>query len=267
MSGLSVIIPSRNASNLVPCVEAVRKLEPEARIIVVDNSDPQPGEIFQFCRRVGAKWTWGYGPFTFAGHVNQGIEATRPQVDVTCCSDASARFTGPYRDDVVILNDDALLRTPGGFSLLQREAEAHPEYGLIASTCNNVGNPNQWPKPATGAEATLRDEPRMVCFVAVLIPRRTLETVGLLDERYVGYGMDDDDYSLRVRNAGLKIGIHDGCYVDHGSLTSSYRGEGGAGGNFLPNMQLFIEKWGVDNWGRDRAHSQFAHLFPVGVSA
>jgi hypothetical protein len=61
--------------------------------------------------------------------------------------------------------------------------------------------------------------------------------------------MDDDDYSLRVREAALKIGIHDGCYVDHMSLPSSYRGVGGSG-NYLPNLEIFKQKWGVDNWGR-----------------
>lgn len=30
----SVVIPSRNIDNLVPCVEAVRRCEPEANIIV-----------------------------------------------------------------------------------------------------------------------------------------------------------------------------------------------------------------------------------------
>ena len=35
---LSVIIPSRTASNLIACVEAVRRHEPEARIVVVDDT-------------------------------------------------------------------------------------------------------------------------------------------------------------------------------------------------------------------------------------
>lgn len=183
-------------------------------------------------------WQEGIKPFIFARNINLGIQAAGD-------------------DDVIILNDDALVQTPGGFTLLQRAAEENPEYGIIAATCNNVGNQNQWPKGVG-----LRDEPRMVCFVCVLIPRRTIDAVGLLDERFVDYGLDDDDYSLRVRKAGLKIGIHDGCYVDHGSLTSSYRGAAGAGGDFFPNLKRFIEKWGVDNWGNARGTSAFSSLFP-----
>lgn len=232
----SVIIPSRNAANLVACVAAVRKHEPAARIIVVDDGVSWDDEVMRSL--IGPLLVvQGKKPFIFARNVNIGIHAADP-------------------DNVLILNDDALLETPDGFSRLSRAAEEFPQFGIIAATCNNVGNRNQW-QLGIG----LREDPRMVCFVAVLIPRRTIETVGLLDTRYVGYGCDDDDYSFSVRKAGLRIGIHDGCYVDHGSLTSSFRGPAGAGGNFLPNLKLFIEKWGTDNWERPKETSQFRELF------
>jgi hypothetical protein len=48
---LSVSIPSRTASKLVPCVEAVRRHEPEARIVIVDDT-----QIFRFVhRRIGCR--------------------------------------------------------------------------------------------------------------------------------------------------------------------------------------------------------------------
>jgi GT2 family glycosyltransferase len=59
--------------------------------------------------------------------------------------------------------------------------------------------------------SVLREDPRMVCFIAVLIPRRTIEAVGLLDEDYDCYSHQDDDYCHRVRKAGLKIGRY--CQV------------------------------------------------------
>lgn len=233
MKRLSVIIPSRNINNLTRCLAAVWTYEPSMRIIVVDDGLE--------CRPVPAllHYLSGVKPFIFARNVNLGIRAAGD-------------------DDIIILNDDALLKTSGGFTAMQMLAESNPDYGVIASTCNNVGNQAQWPM----GTPWLREEHRTLCFVCVLIPRHTIEKVGLLDERFVDYGLDDDDYSLRVRQAGLKLGIFDGCYVDHGSLTSSYRGEAGAGGNFLPNMKRFIEKWGVDNWGQPRETSQFRDLFP-----
>lgn len=238
----SIIIPSRSAANLVPCVRAIREAGETARIIVVDDgvdwglADDDGEPSWEPCNYVdGAK------PFVFAGNVNIGILAAGD-------------------DDVILLNDDALLKTPNGFTWMMRE-QAHAasrQYGLIAAACNTVGNQNQFRQSESG----LRDEPRMACFVCVYIPRSTINAVGLLDERFIHYGMDDDDYSLRVRNAGLSIGIFDGCFVDHGSLTSSYRGGPQVGGDFRPNMKIFIEKWGVDNRGLGRDESPYRELFP-----
>jgi hypothetical protein len=71
--------------------------------------------------------------------------------------------------------------------------------------------------------------------------------------------MDDDSYCLRVRQAGLKIGIHDGCYVDHKHLVSTFRGNVGA--DYRPNLKIFIEKYGHDNHGRTKETSDFPELF------
>lgn len=241
---ISVIIPSKTISNLIPCTEAILEHERAAllpeNIIVVD--DAEGPEIAGFCEDIGFKHVRGEKPFIFARNVNIGIRAALS--DTTC-------------DGVIILNDDALLQSPNGFIAMTQACEDYPEFGLIGATCNNVGNPNQH-RRGIG----LRSEPRMCCFIAVYIPRSTIERVGLMDERYTKYGLDDDDYSFEVRKADLKIGVHDDCFVDHGTLKSSFRGEGGAGGDFRPNMKTFIEKWGHDNWGQPKETSQFAELFP-----
>lgn len=217
----TVVIPSKNASNLGLCSLSVFEHEPAARIIVVD--DGLPSDLFL---AKPAEFIPGLKPFVFARNCNIGIRAAG-------------------NDDVILLNDDALMKTPGGFTALAAVAAEHPEYGVISAVTNSAGNPGQFRK-----NIGLREEARMVCFVCVYIPRTTIERVGLLDERYVDYGMDDDDYCFSVRAAGLKIGIFDGCFVDHLSLKSSFRGEARAGGNFLPNLARFKQKWGVDNWGR-----------------
>jgi GT2 family glycosyltransferase len=144
------------------------------------------------------------------------------------------------------MNDDAVLCTPSGFKALASIADMHPEYGLVAAVTNSAGNPNQF---ARSNVLLVRDEPRMICFVCVYIPKTTIEKVGYLDERFVNYGMDDDDYSFSVRKAGRKLGISDSCFVDHLSLTSSFRGDPRTPSDFRLNMQLFIDKWGTDNWG------------------
>ena len=207
---MTVVILSKNAANLWPCVAAVREHEPDARIVVVDDGcESLPDDVHVVP---------GVKPFVFARNANIGISAAD--------------------DDVILLNDDALLKTARGFTVMLDELRQRPEYGICGATCNSVGNTNQFPRGEG-----FRFEPRMVCFVCVAIPQRTIQRVGLLDERFVGYGYDDDDYCLRVRAAGLKIGITDHCYVDHKHLTSTFRGHGHA--DLGHNRQLFTAKWGA----------------------
>ena len=214
---LSVIIPSRTASNLIPCVEAVHRYEPAARIIVVDDTpDLSLSHMAEWMKFVAVA---GVKPFIYARNCNLGITQARS-------------------DDVILLNDDAVLESTGGFGALQRAAEIHPEYGVIGAVTNVTGQPLQQPHGIG-----LRELPHMA-FVCVLIPRRTIEQVGLLDERYcLDYGVEDLDYCEATRRAGLKVGVFDHCYVDHGSLTSSFRGDPRAPRSFTQNKALFDAKW------------------------
>jgi GT2 family glycosyltransferase len=227
--GLSVIIPSKTASNLLPCLAAVHQHEPAARLLVVD--DGVDWEAFTDMLRPRMDLLeplWSSlevlaigGPFVFARNCNFGI-----------------KIAGA--DDVVLLNDDALLQTPGGFMAMQREAGEHPEYGVIGAVTNVTGQALQQPQ-----NAGLREVPHFA-FVCVLIPRRTINRVGLLDERYcLDYGVEDRDYCEAVRRAGMKCGVFDYCYVDHGSLVSTFRGDPRAPKSFARNYALFKQKWGL----------------------
>lgn len=258
---ITAIIPSKTDSNVFPCAGAIRALDPAVEILIVDDGlERIPGEARSI---LGAK------PFVFARNVNLGIkDALGLDIDVTTHGSAGPRFISREPrstravDGVVIMNDDAILQTAGGLSILAQTAAEHPEIGIVAATANNVGNRNQWPagKVQRGAvlvdslgpkvEPGLRFDPRMVCFVCVYIPKATLERVGLLDERFVGYGFDDDDYCKRIRDAGLRIAITDDVFVDHGSLKSTYRGEPTTPANLQQNAAIYRAKWGEDNWGR-----------------
>ena len=234
--GLSVIIPSKNPVNLAACITAIRAAGETCRIIVIDDGLPA------YNHGIGASVVQGHKPFVYSRNINLGIDAAGT-------------------DDVILLNDDALLKTERGFTRMWEQSKRRPQYGVIASACNNVGNPLQNLVPELADIDGVRNEQRTLCFTCVLIPRRVIDAVGLLDERFVDYGMDDDDYCLRVRYHGLRLAIYDGCYCDHGSLTSSYRGGPQTGGDFHPNLRRFIAKWGTDNWGRSRDNSPFRDLW------
>jgi GT2 family glycosyltransferase len=229
----SIIIPSRNIENLTACVAAIRKAGETARVIVVWD-DPTGGRLAApfNCSWEPSAIIEGVQPFCFARAVNQGIRAA-------------------WRDDVILLNDDALLETCRGFSLMLECMDVRNGYGLLACSTNVTGYPAQQRRPADYQRA-LRELPT-VAFVAVEIPRHTINTVGLLDERFGGpgvYGGEDVDYCIRVREAGLKVGVSDFCFVDHATLPSTFRAahpRNSAPGDITESNRLGREKWG-DKW-------------------
>lgn len=220
---VSVIIPSKLVGNLIQCATAVRKRDPHLQVIVVDDGlalHPWPHVLYGSCIIQGKK------PFCYATNCNLGIEAA---------------LANPSCNGVILLNDDALVQTPGGLSTLAGVGMCHPEVGVLSAVCNRIGNPNQQP----GQLPTFRYDPKVLAFVCAFISRTTLEKVGLLDERFTAYGCEDVDYCKRVMDAGLKLGITESCMVDHLSLPSSFRTTTNKKTLLLKGRRIYAEKWGV----------------------
>jgi len=230
----SVVIPSKNPENCIACVRAVASMEPDANIIIVDDGARAGAEPVLRGLRYEGRLTWAKGlePFIYARNCNIGIRVA------------------PLDHAVILLNDDALLTTPGGFTAMVSQFETHPEYGVVSAVTNNVGNARQLPNAGrAGAGDGLRDEPTFLCFVCVAIARATLNQVGFLDERFTEYGSEDVDYSYRALQAGLKLGIFDGCVMEHGKLQSTFRKDGPR--PIRPGQQIFMDKHGHGvTWGR-----------------
>lgn len=219
----TIIIPSRNIENLTACVGALRAAGETGRVLVINDGLGEWGSL----PTLGVTYVAGEKPFCFARNMNIGIGAASP-------------------DDVVLLNDDA--QFTGALPHRQfRIIIAMEKFGIIAATTNVTGYPQQGrrePPPAIVRSV------KCCAFVAVYIPRRTVNGVGLLDERFTSYGGEDVDYCLRVREAGLRVGVSDDWYVDHASLPSTFRAAhptNGAPGDCIESNRIGIEKWG-DKW-------------------
>jgi GT2 family glycosyltransferase len=222
MNAYSVIIPSKTLHNLTASVNAIRAAGEDCKIFIVDD-----GIQGEFWLDSNIDLIHGIKPFCFARNINLGIRAAG-------------------KNDVILLNDDALLKTNLGFQKLAMAAYSSPELGIVSAVTNSVGNIAQLFRGRG-----LRFESRMVCFICVYIRREALDKCGLLDERFTGYGFEDDDYCLRLRNAGYKIGVNDHCFVDHATLMSTFRNRGAASAALMAeNQNHFFTKWGHDNYGR-----------------
>lgn len=244
MNQFSVVVPSKNLSNLTACVGALREMGETARVIVVDdgvewNSWACVGLIRDNLRTLRVEVVEGKKPFVFSVNTNIGIDEA-------------------FSDDVICMNDDALLETPHGLTILSECAAAHPEYGIIAASVDSCGTLGQI---HSKIKSGLREESPMLAFICVYIPRSTIDRIGLLDERFCvnaggpgarGYGLEDDDYCWRIRQAGLKLGVLNDVFVSHTKLPSTFRHDPEHPADVKIHERLFQEKWGVHP--RTRGH-------------
>lgn len=213
---LCAIVPSKTSANVFPSVGSIALCDPSVwRVVVDDGLEQKPPRTLIV---PGAK------PFIFARAINMGLRA--------------AMQNWPMVRGFFLTNDDAILRTDNGFTAIAELAEQNPQFGIIAPCTNVTGSREQTPHGLGLREVS------HIAFVCVYVPRGTIESVGLLDERFTTYGWEDNDYCHRVKQAGLKIGVYDQCFVDHGSLKSTFRGSAMAAGDIEPGRKIFHAKWG-----------------------
>lgn len=164
---------------------------------------------------------------------------------------------------LIFLNPDTIV-TRGWVGKLIHALESHPNAGLAAPVTNFSGKRNRIEplySNCGGMEAfaaRLAREKRgetmeipaapMLCAA---LGRSTWEKTGELDERF-GAGMfEDDDYCLRLRQAGLRVVTAEDCFIHHfGSGSFSQLGEAALSRVFNANRELFEAKWGV-KWQPD----------------
>jgi len=219
----AVIVNYRNPALTIQsttCVlDAARKSQVPVCVIVVDNSAPETAHVLRsrlelaFQRQVQLiENTKNVG---FAKANNQGVHV--------CAS----RY-------ILLLNNDVFIN-PNCLKLGLAFLETHPNVGIWAP---HLIGPDGGYQVSTGRFPTLasvvreyllgwipcahtngakRAEPTPVDWAVAafwLMPRRTWETVGPLDESYF-FTVEDVDYCKRVKDVGLLVVYDTRCSVTH----------------------------------------------------
>lgn len=198
----------------------------------------------------------------FAERWYEAIYAPTPSTPF-CFSQAinGAIGASPAGCDLLVLNDDAEIVTDYWKTRSERllASPVTQDFGIISLSIDGegVGNPQQRLRDIDRMlepEARLRvvETDRTVAFVGVLIRRKAWDAVGLLDERFVGYGFEDDDYCRRMRAAGFLVGITSRVVIKHGrdgrphsSSFIRYNGQRRWQEMFSENQRRYYEKWGT----------------------
>jgi len=202
----AVILAWNHVDETLECLTSVLALDPPAdRVLVVDN-----GSTDGTAERVRARFpsvevmSLDRNRY-FAGGVNEGLK----------------RALEGGAGSVLLLNNDLVMER-GALGALKAALDADASRAAVSPKLYFYEPPDRiWfagglitrglglvrHRGAHKKDGMLRDGPRAVDYAsgaAVLLSRKALETVGLLDPDYVIY-VEDVDWSARARKAGLTI--------------------------------------------------------------
>lgn len=242
---VSVVVVSYNQWHLTRrCLESLEAACDGApmEVIVVDNAsrDETPQGLLAWCSEAPERRQviLNADNLGFGGGVNVGM----------------ARASGDY---LVVLNNDTIVGN-GWMRGLRRHFERDPSLGVICPVTNNIGNEAQVALAGANPDevfASARDytlartgrllELSVAAFFCVMIPRHVWSRTGTLDERFFPGFFEDDDYCIRVRQNGWRIGCAEDVFVFH-ELSATFNAETQARRQsmFERNKKLFEEKWG-----------------------
>lgn len=229
-----IIVPIWNLAGLTErCLESVRqKTRTPVGLILIDNGSEAPTQAllkrFQQESGLPVKILRNEQNLGFIRAVNQGIRA------------ASAPW-------VCLLNNDTVVAS-GWLEEMLQVAQSDPKIGLVNPTSNCLGYDAQGAEPETIVRklAPLSGQvaPLATALGFCLLARRELfDRIGLLDEQFGMGNFDDDDLTLRVRQAGLKAVRALAAYVHH-EEKASFKRLPGAEKAFAENRKRFEQKWG-----------------------
>ena len=151
----------------------------------------------------------GKQPFIYARAINQGLQDLNTGVihGFLLCNDDVSGLTDQVITELCDASDDFDIVSPHIQGLVGNPLQAQPGYY----------GPSQ----------------QRLAFVCVLILGRVVKKIGLLDERFIHYGYDDDDYCRRAQEAGFTLGITNKASIIHAGNVSFSRKYGSNIGDAL----------------------------------
>ncbi|MFO7974652.1 MAG: glycosyltransferase [Candidatus Hydrogenedentota bacterium] len=254
---ISIIIPAFNQLDYCrQCIESLHINTDRAyRLILVDNGSTDGVSEF-FDSVPDAVVVHSETNRGFAGGVNLGLDHADGHV--------------------LLLNSDTLVPR-GWLGVLERALLQKSDIGMVGPMSNCVSGPQHIPEleftsldeinayaahRAREHKDRCQDVDRLVGF-CLLIREETVQQVGRFDVSFGPGNFEDDDYCLRVRRAGYRLGIAQDAFVFHyGNRT--FLGMGIVGDRWdklmTANQRKFIQKWNLEPPERKEAVQESQRL-------
>lgn len=220
---VSVVIGTVGQPALVHCaVQEIRRLTSlPFEIVLVDNgSTAKDSALLKSI--IVETLIHSERPLGYAAAYNAGIAACH----------------GKY---IVLLNNDAWPTHRGWDNRLASILEQVPGAMIAVPTASRCWSPDQRADGPQKDDCQLIESKR-VAFVAVMLKREVLDLIGPLDERFGEGCFEDDDYCLRVDQAGGRIMIDPATFFFHvGGVTMHTLDD--YAGLLKRNGLIFENKW------------------------
>ncbi len=221
-----------------------RSFYPNTDLIIIDNASD--AETVDFLKNVQEKnfanvdIVFNEKNLGFSGGNNLGMK----------------KAIGEY---VILINNDTKV-TPGWISRLVFHVNQQ-NTGLVGPVTNNIGNEskisisyNQKSQSEIEEKALIYTSThwghkleldRIAAFCWIL-SKKTYEKIGGFDERFFPAYYEDDDYCMRIKNAGYKIYCADDVFIHHFENGSVGKNENKK--LLIASKKKFDEKWGKNVW-------------------
>lgn len=236
-----IILTYNNLEYTKQCIESIRKHTDRNtyELIVIDNNsvdDTKDWLVKQdHIRVILNKENLG-----FPRGCNQGIEIAKG-------------------DNILLLNNDVIV-TENWLSNLVNSLYSDERIGAVGPVTNsaayytaipveysNLNEMHNFAQNFNKPDSEKWEERLKLIGYCMLIKREVVDKIGLLDERFTPGNFEDDDYSVRIRQAGYKLLLCKDTFIHHYGSVSWKENISGYGELLSENEKKFMEKWGTNS--------------------
>lgn len=238
----SFIILSYNLLEyLTICIKSIRQMVPESarEIVVVDNGS-EDGSIEWLKEQSDVVLVENGENLGFPKGCNVGIRVAKAE------------------NDIFLLNNDTLMTDNALFWLRMGLYESE-KVGCTGSVSNYCGNLQRVAEHINDVNALRKygllnnvpkehpyEEKLFLIGFALLIKRSVFNEVGFLDERFTPGNYEDNDYGLRVLEAGYKNVLCKNSFIIHFGSRTFVKAKYNYSDIMQVNALKFKEKWGIE---------------------
>lgn len=237
----SIVILTHNKLDYTKqCIESIRQYTREGsyEIIVVDNHSTD-GTVEWLQSQKDIRTIFNNENVGFPKGCNQGIQiATGENILLLNNDVVVTKYWLDHLLACLYSADDIgavgpVTNSAAYYSAIPVSYSSIDEMHAFASQ-HNILDPSKW------------EERLILIGFCMVIKKEAIDKIGLLDEHFTPGNFEDDDYSVRLRQAGYRLMLCKDTFIHHYGSVSWKDDSSGYFKLFQVNQKKFEEKWNID---------------------